>query len=132
MSTGTDSQCRVHLLCKGSFTLAPFRPTLRASSCVVNRSVARRPPRPDAQLRENEEPYCWTGTRGDVSELLASHVIHPNKMLHSKQEWDFAQTVNPPAVGLEFSRKQSSLAVESFNDSRAYNEDTVFPFWCET
>ncbi|CAN0034972.1 unnamed protein product [Scytosiphon promiscuus] len=88
----------------------------------------------DAELRKNEEPYCWTGTRGNVSELLASHIIHPNKLLHSKQEWDFAETVNPPAVqvAVEFSRNQSSLAVESPNDFGAYDEEAVFPFWCDT
>lgn len=86
-----------------------------------------------SEFRGAEEPYCWKGEpSARMTELLASHIIHPNKMTYSTVGVEFAQTVNQPAVGIAFAAHRKSCATEQASGCLDYNEGVVMPFWCPT
>lgn len=77
------------------------------------------------------EPYCWNGDGKSekVADLLASHIIHPNK-LSSPVGVAFAETVNQPAVGVAFASQRVACATENAPQCLDHNEGVAMPFWC--
>lgn len=67
-----------------------------------------------------------------MAELLASHIIHPNKLERSTAGVEFAETLNQPAVGVAFASHRKSCAATGKDEPRCldYNEDVTMPFWC--
>lgn len=84
-----------------------------------------------AKFNGESQPYCWTG-KGDARELLAMHIVHPNKIAFSEKSWDFARTVNSPWTASAVNSSTSSL--ESSSDGNAarptVQATAASTFWC--
>lgn len=84
-----------------------------------------------SEFQGTQKPHCWKGQQNEkVTELLASHIIHPNKLMRSTAGVEFAETLNQPAVGIAFAAHRESCATDSTHCSD-YDEDLVMPFWCQ-